>query len=190
MKVELLPTPSQTVGPFFHVAYPRAESAELRPRDDPGAVVVSGTVFDGDGERVPDAFIEVWQANRFGRYAHPEDGREELPLEEGFDGFGRCVTDEQGRYEFVTLKPGRVPWPGGGMQAPHIEVAVFARGLLKHVATRIYFPDEVEANEADPVLASVGDPRARETLVADAVDDGLRFDIYLQGENETVFFDV
>ena len=188
--MELRPTPSQTVGPFFHVAYPRMGTTELIPRDDPEAIVISGTVFDGEGERATDALVEFWQANRAGRYAHPEDDRGDLPLERDFDGFGRNATDQGGRFEFVTVKPGRVPWPGGGMQAPHIVVALFARGLLKQVVTRIYFPDEAEANEADPVLSSIEDPRARGSLVARSDDGGLFFDIYLQGENETVFFDV
>jgi protocatechuate 3,4-dioxygenase alpha subunit len=189
--MELVPTPSQTVGPFFHVAYPPTGSTEMVARNDPDAVVISGTVFDGDGAPAPDAFVEFWQANRAGRYAHPDDERQDVPLEEGFEGFGRCATDDEGRYEFVTVKPGRVPGPGGGLQAPHIAVSVFARGLLKRVVTRIYWPDEPEANASDPILSSIEDPRARETLVARAVDGGgLRFDIHLQGEGETAFFDI
>ena len=188
--MRLAPTPSQTVGPFFHVAYPRTGTPELVSRADSGALVISGTVWDGNGDCVPDAFIELWQANRAGRYAHPEDRRDDVPLEEGFVGFGRCSADADGRYEFVTVKPGPVPWPGGGMQAPHIAVSVFARGLLKRVVTRIYFPDEPGANATDPVLSSVADPKARASLIAVEEDGGLRFDIHLQGENETVFFDI
>jgi protocatechuate 3,4-dioxygenase alpha subunit len=188
--MKLMPTPSQTVGPFFHVAYPLTGIIELIGRDDPDAIVVSGTVSDGEGRPAPDALVEFWQANRAGRYAHPEDDRDDVPLEAGFDGFGRCTTDERGRYELLTVKPGRVPWPSGGMQAPHIAVAVFARGLLKHLVTRIYFPDEPEANESDPVLSSIEDPRARGSLVAQPADGGVRFDIHLQGENETTFFDI
>jgi protocatechuate 3,4-dioxygenase, alpha subunit len=170
------PTPSQTVGPFF------AFGLCLRPRHelvDPGradAVRVGGRVIDGAGEPVPDAMVEIWGADEGG--GHPD----------GF-GWGRCGTDADGRYEFVTVKPGPVPHPDGGVQAPHLEVAVFARGLLKHVVTRMYFPDEAEANEADPVLASV-DPERRTLLVARDEDGGLRFDIRLQGERETPFFDV
>jgi protocatechuate 3,4-dioxygenase alpha subunit len=132
--------------------------------------------------------IEIWQANRAGRYAHPEDGREEISLEEGFDGFGRCATDAEGRYEFVTVKPGPVPAPGGSLQAPHIEMSVFARGLLKRLVTRVYFPDEAEANGRDPVLSSIEDPAEREMLVAQAENGSLRFDIHLQGDRQTAFF--
>ena len=186
-----MPTPSQTVGPFFHIGltFEGAPGAELVPPDDPDAVRLTGTIFDGTGESVEDALVEIWQANRGGRYAHPEDARENVPLEDGFVGFGRCGTDAQGRYEFVTVKPGAVPGPGGRPQAPHIELSVFARGLLKRLATRVYFPDEA-ANDADPVLNSISDPAERATLVAQEEDGGLRFDIYLQGDRQTAFFDV
>jgi protocatechuate 3,4-dioxygenase alpha subunit len=185
------PTPSQTVGPFFHIGVDESFiGPELVPRDHPEALVLFGTVTDGQGAPVSDSMIEIWQANPAGRYAHPEDTREELPLTDGFNGFGRCVTDADGRYELVTLKPGQVPGRNGEPQAPHIEMSVFARGLLKRLVTRIYFPDEAEANAADPVLSSVEDPKARATLVAVEEDGGLRFDIKLQGERETTFFAV
>jgi protocatechuate 3,4-dioxygenase, alpha subunit len=188
--VAFRPTASQTVGPFFSIGLPGDARAELVPPDDPDAIRLGGVVLDGAGEPVDDALIEIWQANRAGRYAHPEDTREEIPLEEGFDGFGRCATDPKGFYGFVTVKPGPVPAPAGGMQAPHIEVSVFARGLLKRLATRVYFPDETEANEADPVLSSIEDPAERGALVARAGDGGLRFDIHLQGDRQTTFFGV
>jgi protocatechuate 3,4-dioxygenase alpha subunit len=188
--VALAPTPSQTVGPFFIIGLPDEGHAELVSPDDADAVRVSGTVFDGTGEPVDDALVEIWQANRAGRYAHPEDTRDDLPFEDGFRGFGRCATDLQGRYEFVTVKPGQVPGPSGSLQAPHIEVSVFARGLLKRLATRVYFPDEAEANDADPVLSSIADPAERATLVAERDDGGLRFDIHLQGDRQTAFFGV
>jgi protocatechuate 3,4-dioxygenase alpha subunit len=184
-----MPTPSQTVGPFFSIGLPD-ERPELVPPDDPDAIRIGGKVYDGEGELVNDAIIEVWQANRAGRYAHPEDTRDELPLEEGFDGFARCATNEEGRFEFVTVKPGVVPGPGGRPQAPHIEISVFARGVLKRIATRIYFPDEAEANEADPVLSAIEDPEERATLVAVEEDGALRFDIRLQGDRQTAFFAV
>ncbi len=133
--------------------------------------------------------IEIWQANAAGRYAHPADDRAELALEDGFLGFGRSGTVGRRRFEFVTVKPGPVPWPDGGLQAPHLEVGVFARGLLKRPVTRIYFPDEEEANAADPVLSRLDDA-ARATLVAVAEDGGLRFDIRLQGSGHTTFFSV
>jgi protocatechuate 3,4-dioxygenase, alpha subunit len=184
------PTPSQTVGPFFHIGLPTDGLQEVVPPEHPEAIRIEGTVFDGEGAPVNDALIEVWQANEAGRYAHPEDSREELPLDERFSGFGRCATDESGRFGFVTVKPGAVPAPGGGIQAPHIEVSVFARGLLKRLVTRIYFADEQEANREDPVLSLVEDPESRSTLVAMAEEGGYRFDIHLQGEGETAFFDV
>jgi protocatechuate 3,4-dioxygenase alpha subunit len=185
--VPLVTTPSQTVGPFFSFALPYEGGDRLVAPDDPDAIRIEGTVRDGAGEPLPDALVELWQANRAGRYAHPEDTREELPLEEGFSGFGRCGTDGEGRFAFVTVKPGRVPWPDGGLQAPHIDVSVFARGLLARLVTRIYFPDEAEANDADPVLASV-EPARRATLVAVPEGERLRFDVNLQGDAETVFF--
>jgi protocatechuate 3,4-dioxygenase, alpha subunit len=185
----MLPTPSQTVGPFFNIGLPGQGRSEVVAEGQPGAIRIEGIVFDGAGAPVGDALVEVWQAGASGRYAHPEDARAELALEEGFGGFGRCETDRAGRYWFVTVKPGPVPATGGGTQAPHILVSVFARGLLKRVVTRIYFPDEAEANELDPVLSSVP-PERRATLVARAEEGVLRFDIHLQGDRETVFFDV
>ena len=186
----LRPTASQTVGPFFIIGLPDNALAELVSADDPDAIRLGGVVLDGAGEPVDDALIEIWQANRAGRYAHPEDTRDDIPLQDGFDGFGRCATDPNGRYGFVTVKPGPVPAPKGGMQAPHIEMSVFARGLLKRLATRVYFPDETEANEADPVLSSIENPAERSTLVAQPEDGGLRFDIHLQGDRQTTFFSV
>jgi protocatechuate 3,4-dioxygenase, alpha subunit len=178
-------TPSQTVGPFFDYALPYEGGERLVAPGDPDAISVVGAVFDGDGEPVDDALIEIWQANRHGRYAHPEDTREELPLEDGFTGFGRCPTDAEGRFEFVTVKPGAADG-----QAPHISVCVLARGLLRHLYTRIYFPDETGANAADPLLASIEDERLRRTLVARSLNGVLAFDIHLQGSRQTAFLDV
>ena len=184
-----LPTPSQTVGPFFHIGLPGDGGDQLVAPDHPHAIQLAGTVFDGEGEPVVDALIELWQANRDGRYDHPEDAREDILLEPGFRGFGRTGTDDSGGYRFVTVKPGPVPHPDGGMQAPHIDVSVFARGLLKRLVTRIYFPDEGERNESDPVLASV-EPERRAALVAREEGGALRFDIHMQGDRETPFFDL
>ncbi len=181
-------TPSQTIGPFLHIQVPYEGEERMVPENDPEAIHIRGSVYDGEGEIVDDALVEIWQANRGGRYAHPEDRRDEVPIEEGFTGFGRCATDAEGRFEFITVKPGRVPGPGGRMQAPHIDVSVFARGLLKRLVTRIYFPDEAEANADDPVLSSIEDAEERETLVAIPEEGGLRFDIRLQGDGETAFF--
>jgi protocatechuate 3,4-dioxygenase alpha subunit len=185
----LMPTPSQTIGPFFRIGPFAEDGSELVTPGDPGAIRIEGTVIDGEGNPLDDALLEIWQANRAGRYAHPEDRREEIPLDDGFDGFGRCPTDAEGRFEFVTIKPGPVPAPNGGTQAPHINVSIFSRGLTKRVATRLYFPDEAEANEADPVLSSIEDPGERGTLIARAAEDGaVRFDIHLQGDEQTTFF--
>jgi protocatechuate 3,4-dioxygenase alpha subunit len=189
--VALMPTPSQTIGPFFRIGPFADDQNELVAPGSTGAIVIEGIVYDGDGEPVVDALVEIWQANRAGRYDHPEDRREEIPLEQGFAGFGRTPTDSEGRYEFVTVKPGPVPGPDGRPQAPHVEVSVFARGLLKRLVTRIYFPDETEGNEADPVLSSIVDPGDRQTLIAKAGEDGaLSFDIHLQGDEQTTFFAV
>ena len=133
--------------------------------------------------------IEIWQANAAGRYAHPADDRAELALEDGFLGFGRSGTVDGGPLRVRHRQARPVPWPGGGLQAPHLEVSVFARGLLKHAVTRLYFPDEAEANAADPVLSGLDDT-ARATLVAVTEDGGLRFDIRLQGPGHTTFFAV
>jgi protocatechuate 3,4-dioxygenase alpha subunit len=179
------------VGPFFHIGTDDGFiGAELVAPDRSDAVRLFGTVRDGEGAPVIDAMIEIWQANAAGRYAHPEDAREDVPLEEGFDGFGRTVTGDDGRFELLTVKPGSVPGLGGRPQAPHIDVSVFARGLLKRLVTRIYFPDEAEANEADPLLSSIADQEARAALVAVEEDGGIRFDINLQGDRETTFFAV
>jgi protocatechuate 3,4-dioxygenase, alpha subunit len=179
-------TPSQTVGPFFHIGLPWDDGPYVVPPGTPGAVWLRGQVRDGAGEPVPDAIIETWQAGPEGRFDHPDDPRGPAA---GFRGFGRCPVDEQGRYAILTTKPGPVPAPDGGLQAPHIDVSVFARGLLNRVVTRAYFPDEADANAADPVLSAVPDA-ARATLVAAATGEGYRFDVVLQGEHETAFFDV
>jgi protocatechuate 3,4-dioxygenase alpha subunit len=178
-------TPSQTVGPFFDFALPYEGGGRLVAPGDLDAIRIVGAVIDGDGQPVDDALVEIWQANRHGRYRHPEDIREELPLEDGFTGFGRCATDAEGRFEFVTVKPGAVEG-----QAPHIGVCVLARGLLRHLYTRIYFPDEAEANAADPLLSSLDDDSLRRTLIARPLDGVLAFDIHLQGERQTAFLDI
>jgi protocatechuate 3,4-dioxygenase alpha subunit len=184
-------TPSQTVGPYLAIGLLRdLIGNRLVDPADPDAIRIRGMLLDGAGEPVPDGMIEIWQAGRTGRYAHPADTRVECELEPGFRGFGRSGTGDGGWFAFVTVKPGPVPGPDGVLQAPHLAVGVFARGLLKRAATRMYFPDEEAANAADPVLSSIGDPARRETLVAQADDGGLRFDIRLQGAGQTVFLAV
>jgi protocatechuate 3,4-dioxygenase alpha subunit len=162
------------------------------PATDGTRIRVEGIVLDGDGEPVPDVVLEVWQADAHGRYTHPADPRG-LPLDHGFTGYGRIATDADGRYAFTTVKPGTVPFDAERKQAPHISIAILGRGLLNHLYTRLYFDDE-PANGKDPVLERVPAER-RDTLVArrggDATGDAItyRFDVVLQGANETVFFD-
>jgi protocatechuate 3,4-dioxygenase, alpha subunit len=145
------------------------------------------TLHDATGAVVPDGMFEVWQANSHGRYNHPED-RRNLPLDAGFDGFGRASTDTKGRARFSTVKPGRVPWPAGGMQAPHVNLSIFARGTLNRLVTRLYFDGE-PANLEDAVLKLV-DPARRATLLATRDGEGTwRLPIHLGGPAETVFFD-
>lgn len=183
-------TPSQTVGPFLAIALPWADGPDVVPEGAPGALRISGIMLDGMGEPVPDGLVETWQADAAGRFAHPDDPRgpgQSVP--DGFRGFGRAATDEAGGWWVRTVKPGPVPDAEGRLQAPHIDVSVFARGLLNRVVTRVYFPDEAAANAADPVLSGVPEER-RHTLVAVAEDGGLRFDIRLQGGEETVFFEL
>jgi protocatechuate 3,4-dioxygenase, alpha subunit len=178
-------TPSQTIGPFFAVALPWADGPQVVPDGTPGALRIGGRVLDGAGDPVPDALVETWQADPHGRFTHPDDPRG--AVRGSFRGFGRCPTDAEGRWAVLTVKPGPLPAPDGGLEAPHLDVSVFARGLLNRLVTRIYFPDEPEANAADPLLASIPDPRARARLVATGDGDRLRFDIHLQGDQETPF---
>jgi len=163
-------TPSQTVGPYFSIGLPWPDGPYVVEPSTEGAITLRGQIFDGAGDAIPDALIETWQAAPDGTFGG------------GFRGFGRSPTREDGSWEIVTLKPGRVDG-----QAPHVDVSVFARGLLNRVVTRIYFPDE--DNSGDPVLDGL-DEEQRATLVAEAVEYGYRFDIHLQGPRETTFFAV
>ena len=185
-------TTAQTVGPFFERALLREPLNVLVGTDTDGERIrVEGRLTDGDGNPVADAIVEIWQANRHGRYNHPLDSRD-LPLDPQFTGFGRSGTDENGRFWFETIKPGSVPFDGETFQAPHLSLTVASRGLLNHLATRLYFADD-PANDADPVLARVPANR-RHTLLARRDDsDGIvtyRLDVVLQGRNETVFFNL
>jgi protocatechuate 3,4-dioxygenase alpha subunit len=183
------PSPSQTVGPYFHIGLSWRFQPEIAPPGVAGErVEVVGRVLDGDGRGVPDAMIEIWQADAEGRYPHPEDPRSP-EVDPRFRGFGRVPTDAQGAFRFSTVKPGRVPAPEGGLQAPHLVVAVFMRGLLRHLVTRMYFPDDA-ANREDPVLSCL-EPGRRGTLVArrDVTRGSLAWDVALQGDGETVFFE-
>jgi protocatechuate 3,4-dioxygenase alpha subunit len=175
------------VGPFLAIGLTWADGPFVVPVDSPGAIRISGQVFDGAGEPVPDAIIETWQADAHGRFAHPDDPRGGSTST--FRGFGRCATDDEGVYAIVTVKPGPLPTGDGSTEAPHIDVSIFARGLLDRLVTRIYFPDEAEANQGDPLLTSLPES-ARATLVAVLDGDSLRFDIRLQGPGETAFFEL
>ena len=208
-------TPWQTVGPFFHYGLPWKGGADLvagegelgarldvipaghyllgptQTAREPAAgepIEIVGCVRDGDGQPIPDALVEIWQANPQGRYASDADAREAAALDPNFIGFGRASTGVDGVFRFRTLKPGRVPGVGDALQAPHIAVGIFGRGLLKRLVTRIYFDGEA-ANAEDPILALVPEPR-RETLIARRDGGVWRFDVRLQGDGETVFFDV
>jgi len=190
------PTASQTAGPFFRFGLDHPEWGDLTAggRALGEKVRIEGRVLDGDKAPLPDALVEIWQANAAGRFAHPEDKQATKPLDPHFRGFGRCATDQEGRFRFTTVKPGAVPGRGNALQAPHISLCIFARGLLRHVTTRLYFPGE-PLNHADPVLGLVQDAQRRKTLIAQAAgQEGAvnvyRFDIVLQGEGETVFLDV
>ena len=181
-------TPSQTIGPFYFGTIINGYRHDLAPPGVPGERIdVVLTLHDVQGAIVPDGLLEIWQANSAGRYNHPDD-RRNLPLDPGFEGFGRASTDTRGCSHFSTVKPGRVPWPAGGMQAPHINISIFARGVLNRLATRLYF-DGDPANGEDPVLNLV-EPARRATLIAKRDSSGVwRLPIHLGGADETVFFD-
>ncbi|TMC31345.1 MAG: protocatechuate 3,4-dioxygenase subunit alpha [Chloroflexi bacterium] len=159
-------TPSQTVGPFFGVGLPYEKGEQVVAPGSAGVIRIEGQVLDGNGDPVPDALLEIWQPAT---------------------GFGRARTDSEGAFSFWTTKPGAMPAPDGRVQAPHLNVTVFARGLLRHLVTRMYFPNEPDANATDPVLNLV-EPARRETLIATNSGGVLHFDVRLQGEGETVFF--
>jgi protocatechuate 3,4-dioxygenase, alpha subunit len=188
----LEPTPWCTVGPYFSVTVTDANCVRaIAPPDAKGErLKLLCSVFDRDGKSVPDTLIEIWQANADGKYNHPDD-RQAKAADSAFRGFGRQITDENGACEFETIKPGRVPGRGKSLQAPHLEVGVFTRGVLKRLATRIYFSGDV-ANGECPALALV--PKARRaTLIAQPVagqPGTWRHEIHLSGPKETVFFDV
>lgn len=189
-------TASQTVGPFFSPALLRADAERhvlTQPETVGERIRIEGRVLDGDGVPIPDALVEIWQANAYGRYNHPADVGP-AKLDASFLGFGRSGTEEDGMYWFETIKPGPVPFDGAQMQAPHICVTVFARGLLNHAVTRLYFENE-PANASDPVLLCVPADRRPTLLARRAADKELadkplvyRFDIVLQGAGETAFF--
>ena len=182
-------TPSATVGPYLAIGLTWPDGIWAAAEGTEGGVWIRGRVFDGAGELVPDAMVETWQADPDGGFPSPEDPRGAASYP-GFRGYARAATAEPaGEYGIFTLKPGRVPDGEGGLQAPHIDVSVFARGILDRVVTRVYFADEGDANAEDVVLRGLSEGQRR-TLVAEKTGDGYRLDIHLQGEHETVFFAV
>ena len=192
----MIQSPSQTVGPYFAQGLLRDgdqvfTNTLISENTEGERIRIEGCVLDAEGRPVEDAMIEIWQANHHGRYNHPLD-EQDKPLDPEFMGHGRTSTDVNGKYRFETIKPGSVPGPGNTAQAPHINVIVFARGMLSHAFTRIYFENEAD-NRNDPVLMSIKDEAHRNTLIARREETAgvivYRFDIRFQGENETAFFD-
>ena len=182
-------TPSQTVGPFFSIGLAPLNRTNLAEGSASEQITIRGRVLDGDGHGVPDALLEIWRADPDGRYPHPEDTQSQNTAA-SFFGFGRSPTDEQGQFSFITTRPGPVHDPEGNPQAPHLQISVFMRGLLRQLVTRLYFPQE-PLNASDPVLQVVPESR-RETLIArqaESTENSLEWNVCLQGPNETVFFD-
>jgi len=188
--MDLRATTWQTVGPYFQIGLSPLYAEDIAGAGVRGErLVVEGRILDGLGAPIPDAVLEIWQANADGKYAHPADWQDK-PLENGFRGFGRIPVDDRGCFRFTTVKPGSVPGPEGKPQAPHLVAGVLMRGLLRGLVTRAYFPGE-PLLEADPILDFV-DPARRSTLVLQrSLEDPSLFhwDIHMQGENETVFFE-
>lgn len=186
-------TPPQTVGPFFHGLLREGLNVLVRPGTPGERIRIEGGVYDGNRAPVSDAMIEIWQADARGRYSHPADTRVASP-DPTFTGYGRAGTDDAGQYWFETIRPGRTPFGDSSEQAPHLNVAVSARGLLHHLFTRLYFDDAGAANASDPVLRGIPEDRRATVLAKKSSADGktvvYRFDIVLQGQDETVFFDL
>jgi protocatechuate 3,4-dioxygenase alpha subunit len=187
--MSLLTTSSQTAGPYVAIGFTKLAVDNLARTGVAGErVTIRGRVLDGDGKPVNDAVVETWQANTHGKYAHPDDTQEK-PIDEKFKGFGRVQTDNNGVFKVATIKPGPVAGPGGVPQAPHVVVVVFMRGLLKHLVTRVYFPDEA-GNANDPVLKLVPAERRATLIAKKTAEQGvLEWNVILQGKDETVFFD-
>jgi protocatechuate 3,4-dioxygenase alpha subunit len=182
-------TPFQTVGPYFAVMLrSRAACTQITGPAAGPRIVIDGGVVDAEGSPIPDAFVEVWQADASGRYRHPDDPRSSS-ADPAFCGYGWAHTRSDGGFTFDTVKPGPVPGPDGGSQAPHVLVSVMARGILTRFITRMYFEGE-PANASDPVLALVPEARRKTLIARQTGDHAYRFEIAMQGPNETVFFDL
>jgi protocatechuate 3,4-dioxygenase alpha subunit len=186
--MSLLTTPSQTVGPYLKIGFLPLVIDAIAPAGVPGErVTVRGRMSDGEGKLINDGVLEIWQADAQGKYAHPEHGQKAIAAN-AFRGFGRILTDDSGAFEFTTIKPGPVAGPDGKQQAPHLVVTVFMRGMLRHLITRMYFPDEA-LNETDAVLQQVPVDRRRTLVAAAAGKSILEWNVVSQGPTETVFFD-
>jgi len=189
--MSLQATTSQTVGPFFRIGFQWLNRENMAGEGVSGErIAIQGRVVDGEGSPVPDAILEIWQANAHGKYAHPDDTQDK-PLEPAFDGFGRVPVNREGMFRFATIKPGPVPGPNGKEQAPHLLVSVFMRGLQRRLVARIYFPDE--PRNADDFILNLVEPARRSTLIAKKTAGGLallEWNVVLQGPEETVFFDL
>lgn len=189
--MSLQATTSQTVGPYFKIGLQWLNRDNLVGEGVSGErVTIQGRVFDGESAPVPDAILEIWQANAHGKYDHPEDTQDK-PLEPGFKGYGRMPVTAEGAFRFATIKPGPVPGPSAKEQAPHLVISVFLRGVLRRLVTRMYFPDDPR-NAGDPILSLV-EPARRSTLIAKETagnPGALEWNVVLQGPDETVFFDL
>lgn len=187
-------TPSQTVGPYLHIGLPWPDGPDVVPLGTENSIDVSVTIVDGQRTPLADAMIETWQADAHGRFDHPDDPRGSVPsTPNGFRGFGRAEADATGTATVHTVKPGALPAEDGSIEAPHIDLGIFARGVLERLVTRIYFPDEAEANANDPVLLAL-EEKQRARLIARRTDTGYHLDVVLQDENpdgdETPFFEL
>jgi protocatechuate 3,4-dioxygenase alpha subunit len=189
--MSLQATTSQTVGPYFRIGLQWLNCDNLAGEGVSGErVTIQGRVIDGDGIPVPDAILEIWQADSHGKYNHPED-KQDKPLEPGFKGYGRVPVAADGMFRFATIKPGPVPGPEGKDQAPHLVVSIFMRGVLRRIITRIYFPDE--PGNAEDLVLNLAEPERRSTLIAKRsaqTPGALEWNVVLQGPEETVFFDL
>jgi protocatechuate 3,4-dioxygenase alpha subunit len=187
--MSLQTTTWQTVGPYFRIGLARLYESDIAGESVHGQrIFIRGRVLDGNLLTIPDAILEIWQANSYGKYAHPDD-QQDKALEPGFRGYGRIPTDDEGNFRFTSIKPGPVPGPDGKEQAPHLLVTLMMRGLLRGLFTRIYFPEE-PLNASDAVLQSVDPSRRKTLLLSPASEPGhFTWDIHMQGENETVFFE-
>ncbi len=187
-------TPSQTVGPYWHIGLPWADGPDAAPEGTPGRITLRITVIDGDRAPVADAMVETWQADAAGRFDHADDPRGAIePTPAGFRAFGRAGADETGTAVIHTVKPGAFPAENDTMEAPHVNLGIFARGMLERLYTRLYFPEDADAHAGDPVLRALPESQ-RPKLIASRTDDGYSLTVYVQDSDpdgvETPFFEL